>query len=89
MIADILLIRFGIRLVQVFARRQFPELFKMLGTQRFRNGVLAGKPLSQVDQPATVRAERSIFSGEPIAFLPAGRAGDLGRGFILFHPRSS
>jgi hypothetical protein len=55
------------RFVQMFARRQVGELFKMLRSERLGNDVFASEPFAEVNQPAPMRAKRAVFSGKPVA----------------------
>ena len=50
------------RLVQMFTRRQVGELFKMFRPERLGNRVFGVEPFAEVNQLATVRAERPVFS---------------------------
>jgi hypothetical protein len=72
------------RFVQMLAGWQIGVFLKMCRAQRFGNGVLAAEPFAEVNQLATVRAERPVFSGEPVTALFADWAFDLRHGIILF-----
>src|SRR5882724_5005352 len=74
---------FCFRLVQVIARRKFGEFFKMLRFKRFGDDVFTSKPFAKVHQLATVRAKRTVFPGQPVAGLFAGRALDCPHGYLV------
>ena len=77
------------RLVQMFARRQVGEFFKMLRPQRLGDGVLAAEPFAEVDQFAALGTKWPVFSGKPVAGFFASRAFDLRIVSIWFRLQSS
>ena len=70
---------FPVRLVEMLARRQLLELFKVLGAQWLGNHILLTEPFAQVDQPATFGTEWAIRRGKPIAGFLARGALDCSR----------
>src|SRR5689334_13500557 len=65
---------FALRLVQMFSRRKLFELLEMLRPERLGDHVLFLEPLSQINQPAALRAKGTGWSGKPVANFPASRA---------------
>ncbi len=76
-----------LRFIQVFARRQVGEFFKMLRPERLGNDVLAAEPFAEVNQLATLRTKRPEFSGKPVAGFFASGADDS-RSLISFRWQS-
>jgi len=70
----------------MLARRQVGVFGKMLRAQRLGKDVFAAEPFAEIHQLAAVRAERPVFSGEPVAPLFTSGAGD---GPIWFRLQSS
>src|SRR6266480_6942606 len=70
-----------VRAIQVFVRGQIGELFELLGSKRFTDDVLLIEPFAEINELATMRAERPVATGKPVALFPAGRAFELWRGF--------
>jgi hypothetical protein len=76
-----LIIRVIICAIQVLARGQVGVLFQVLGPKRLADGMFLVEPFTQVNQPATPRAERPVGTGKPVALFLARRAFDSGQRF--------
>jgi hypothetical protein len=48
------------------------KFFKVFGSQRLGDGVIAAQPFAEVNELASMRAEGRVFSVKPAALLAAG-----------------
>ena len=69
----------SLRLVEMVARRQVGEVLQMFRAQRRCDVVFLGEPFAEINQLATMRAERRVFVCKPITALLARRAFVPGR----------
>jgi hypothetical protein len=64
--------------VQVFSGWQFREFFEVFRAQWIGNGVFLAEPFAEVNQLATPRTKRTVWTGEPVPY-------SLARGTFYIH----
>jgi small subunit ribosomal protein S20 len=71
------MVAFGFRAVEVFAGRKLFVPVEVIGAERFGDFVFFAEPFTEVHEFAAMRAERTVGTGKPVAFLFTRRTFDL------------